>query len=123
MKESLADYNGELCVCQKMTFHDKPKYALVYFPTGIKTKEFETNYYPINECQIIQMGSSYGILRKGLNYEKTLTLNLKDGIHTKQIGYDEYDIPCPKVKKGINTRWSSWAGRWEKELKKGWVSA
>lgn len=47
-----------------------------------------------------------------------------------QIGYsapaayvDDFSIPCPKVRKGIETRWSS-KGYWEKYLKtEGWVRA
>ena len=33
-------------------------------------------------------------------------------------------IPCPKVRKGTETRWHKWNGRWEKYLKtQGWVQA
>jgi hypothetical protein len=33
-------------------------------------------------------------------------------------------IPYPKVRKGVETRWHKWNGRWEKYLKaQGWVPA
>lgn len=36
---------------------------------------------------------------------------------------DDYPIPCPKVRKGIQTRWNGYQGQWEKCLKTGWVRA
>ena len=33
----------------------------------------------------------------------------------------ERDVPCPKVRKGIETRWHN--GEWQKMLKGGWVRA
>lgn len=34
---------------------------------------------------------------------------------------DEVDVPCPKVRKGIETRW--YQGAWQKNSAKGWVLA
>jgi hypothetical protein len=36
---------------------------------------------------------------------------------------DDYPVPCPKVRKGIQTRWNN-QGYWEKYLKaEGWIRA
>lgn len=32
----------------------------------------------------------------------------------------DVDIPCPKVRKGIHTRWDGTRGRWMKLLRTGW---
>src|SRR5688572_25756657 len=37
--------------------------------------------------------------------------------------WTEEPIPCPKVRRGIETRWNGTYGRWEKLLKVGWVPA
>lgn len=43
-------------------------------------------------------------------------------IWTEKEGENEcLPCPCPKVRKGIETRWIS--GRWEKHLKSGWTPA
>jgi hypothetical protein len=34
---------------------------------------------------------------------------------------EDEPIPCPRVRKGTETRWNGTAGRWEKLLKAGWV--
>lgn len=39
----------------------------------------------------------------------------------KEGTIEQIPIPCPKVRKGIRTRWMN--ERWEKELKQGWVPA
>ena len=46
---------------------------------------------------------------------------LQNGGSTKPIDVVRQPIPCPKVRKGIETRWV--AGRWEKCLKSGWAPA
>jgi hypothetical protein len=119
----LSDVDGELCVCWKGVNLWKPEYQLTHFPTGIKTRDFVSNYYPLDQCELKTMGSSYGVLKKGGYYTNTLTLHLKDGGKTKNIKYEVIPIPCPKVKTGINTRWNSHKECWEKELKKGWCTA
>ena len=53
---------------------------------------------------------------------------VKGGPLTKQDGsghmISEFEpIPCPKVKKGVETRWNDSRGWWEKMLKKGWTCA
>ena len=47
---------------------------------------------------------------------------LQDGGQTKAIDIMREPIPCPHVRRGIETRYR--AGRWEKYLKtQGWVAA
>lgn len=120
MNLSLSDVDGELCVCWISTHFEKPALTKTHFPTGIKTRDFIANYYPLEECHVIAQGNAYGVIKKNGYYSNTLTLNLKDGNQTKNIKYEIIDIPCPKVKKGIKTRWNACKEHWEKELKSGW---
>jgi hypothetical protein len=119
---SLSDVDGEMCVCHKYSDREKPQYRLNHFPTGIKTRDFIANYYPFDQCEISERGSSYEIRKIGGSYGCGLTLYLTDGNQTKSKKFETMDIPCPKVKSGINTRWNPWKGYWEKELKKGWCA-
>ena len=119
----LSDVDGEMCVCYKDTKYGEPKYTLSHFPTGIKTRDFEANYYPLSECDLMHRGGAYGVLKKGGYYTNTLTLHLVNGGKTIVKKYEEVDIPCPKVRAGIKTRWNDFKGCWEKELKSGWCTA
>jgi len=120
---SLSDVDGQLCVCWRSVKYGEPKLTRSHFPTGIKTREFEANYYPLSEVRVIAQGNAYGVMKKDGYYSNTLTLNLSDGGKTKSIRYEEIDIPCPKVRTGIKTRWNSFKEYWEKELKSGWCMA
>ena len=46
---------------------------------------------------------------------------LPHGGRTQSEFREEIPIPCPRVRKGIETRYE--CGRWEKLLRKGWVPA
>lgn len=49
-------------------------------------------------------------------------LRLRDGPQTQPIRTDIVPYPCPKVRKGMETRYRD--GRWQKYLKtEGWVAA
>jgi len=59
--------------------------------------------------------------RVGLAPYEDIYLYLKDQGQTKSIDTVIEPILCPKVRKGIETRWHN--GRWEKLLKAGWTTA
>lgn len=44
---------------------------------------------------------------------------LEDGACPEKT--DTRAIPCPKVRRGVQTRWNGIDGKWEKLIKKGWV--
>jgi hypothetical protein len=46
---------------------------------------------------------------------------LRNGARTEAEHVEREPVPCPKVRKGIETRWHR--GHWEKLLKTGWVHA
>ena len=48
---------------------------------------------------------------------------LLGGGSAKSISLVEEPLPCPKVRKDIETRWNSSREQWEKLLRKGWVAA
>lgn len=122
-KLRLTDIDNQLCVCWIGTKYGYPIETRSHYPTGIRTHDFVSNYYPLDQCDVSTRGSSYGVIKKGGRYENTLELNLTDGGKTLPVKYEEIDIPCPKVRTGIKTRWNDSQEHWEKELKSGWCIA
>lgn len=61
--------------------------------------------------------------RECSGYNAHFTVALINGGRTAATWIDIEPIPCPKVRKGIETRWSS-RGYWEKYTKRdGWIVA
>jgi hypothetical protein len=54
---------------------------------------------------------------------RTCEGSLRNGGRTESIYTEKHPVPCPKVRKGIETRYRN--GRWEKYLisAKGWTAA
>ena len=121
MTDTLVDLNGELCVRAVFCLGDRSQNVINYWPTGIRAGEFKYNYggelplplRPINNGR-------YEVI--GEHWTRPLVVRLKDDGRTQAVKQETEDIPCPKVRAGIETRFRN--GRWEKWLKaKGWVPA
>jgi hypothetical protein len=93
-----------------------PRKNITAFKTDVKTRDLEMNYAPLKDIRVESEHSYYRITRNGARFDQSLVLYLS-GEHNIMI-YE--DIPCPKVRSGINTRWNGHKGYWEKELKNGW---
>jgi len=89
------------------------------FKTDVKTSDLEANYAPLKEITVESRHGYYQINRIGGRHENALQL-YTSGEHNIMI-YE--DVPCPKVRTGIKTRWNGDKGEWEKELKSGWCRA
>ena len=122
---SLADVSGQLCIKDSTTLSTEPLRITHYWPTGIKTYEFIRSYWPLEEIDVHESWShngTYRINHKGSYSHQDLYLPLINGNSTKSIKMDKEEIPCPKVREGIQTRY--FFGTWQKYLKsKGWVPA
>lgn len=118
----LTQINGQWYVRSEMTGYDVP--------------DLHANYYRV----ISSSGGGYGWapeLTEGVRLEERNTAVYCFKVPGSDYRYvridpqataeyiDQWDIPCPPVRKGIETRWHKGAiGYWEKYLKtKGWVPA
>jgi hypothetical protein len=116
-------------VCVKQEYspeYSRPQKTVNYYPTGITEKNFIDLYGPLTDQEFYTGGSvfSYGYYQfrcKGYNFREWNKISLPELARTQAVKQEIVIIPCPKTRKGINTRWNN--GRWEKELKTGWCKA
>ena len=118
---ALSDIKGELCISMSGVDFKEPFYNVSHYPTGISIRNFKSDYGELNEWDVKKDGSSYAIVRKGMAFARPIMLHLKEGGKTHSVKFEKIPIPCPKVKAGIKTRWSSDKESWMKELKTGWT--
>lgn len=110
---------GHLCVAWSDTDTNAPTKITYYWPC------YKTSADSV--AQIIGLDAydeEQGVFafKTGAGYAGTWRrVRLQDGGSTKAIDITREPIPCPTVRKGIETRW--WRGRWEKYLKTGWTPA
>ena len=114
----LIDIDGFVYVAYVGYDYNQPKKQIAAYKTDVKTRDLEMNYAPLKDIAVQREHSYYRITRAGARYDQSLTLYTV-GENNRFI---VEDVPCPKVRPGIETRWSD--GKWQKYLKsKGWVTA
>ena len=115
----LINHNGFVHVAYVGYDQKIPRKNITAFRTDVKTRDLEMNYAPLKDISVQREHSYYRITRNGARYDQSLILYTA-GDHNTMI---YVDIPCPKVRTGIKTRWNGDKGQWEKELKTGWRTA
>ncbi len=119
MRDRLELKDGWLCVRTEIIGTHKPTRTVVWYPSVRMLKgifdDLELGSAEVREAPF--SGEYHAYVR---DFPGKL-IQLKDLGATKPIAHETHTIPCPKVRKGIETRWSY--GEWQKLLKKGWVSA
>ena len=115
----LIDHNGYVHVAYVGYSRDIPRKVITAFRTDVITRDIEMNYAPIKDLRVEREHSYYRITRAGARYDQSLALYTMGEGHI--MIYE--DVPCPKIRAGINTRWNGDKGYWEKKLKIGWCSA
>ena len=115
----LIDHDGYVHVAYIGYDQTIPRKNITAFRTDIKTSDLEMNYAPLKDIRVEREHSYYRITRDGARYDQSFALYTSgDGNIMLYM-----DIPKPKVRAGINTRWNGDKGQWEKELKTGWRMA
>jgi hypothetical protein len=114
--------HGWLCVKYTDSHYIKPEMTVLYWPImhGYRPDFQETFPELDTDAELHGDRGAYTFYRGLGHYSPILTL--KDGGKTKPIKSETFPIPCPKVRKGIETRFER--GYWQKYLKsEGWVAA
>lgn len=99
-------------------FADTPELVSIYYPIGEWSQGYPTDGDEAHGCAsgVFSVYSKerrttyYAILANGGATTPTPSLTRRE------------PVPCPKVRKGIETRWNP-RGWWEKRLAKGWTAA
>lgn len=101
--------------------YDKPELIVYYWPTRFGKHDLldwtGKGYLPASEILVQKYRGSYDLKFPNCGFWTD------SGIrgNTKAVRVEREPLPCPKVRKGIETRYRD--GRWQKLLKKGWVTA
>ena len=120
----IVKHNKIWCIQESFPMSDKPEMIIYHWPIGITDDSYHRvalNLSSYEESEVMKGSCSYEYRLRTAGTHEYIYLYLKDQGKTKSIHTIVEAIPCPKVRKGIETRWYN--GRWEKLLKTGWKSA
>ena len=114
---TLAKWDGKWCVRAEYLCHDRPEKFIHYWPIGrVQAGGFDLFK---EGAELSEHSGSYSLRVAPYEY---VNLYLVDGGKTKSVHTAVEPVPCPRIRKGIETQWNN--GRWEKYLKaNGWVAA
>jgi len=118
MNPKIVKCQGKWCIRSPYNMHNEPKVSICHWPIGRTSQRVDLTYY--EGCEVSKKGYT-GIYALRIAPYQHVDLYLIDMGKTQSIETTIEDIPCPKVRKGIETRWEN--GRWEKLLKSGWKPA
>lgn len=113
---------GWLCVRYCDCYSDIPEMTVLYWPIEHgRLRDYQEVFPELNtDTELHGDRGSYTFYRGMGHYSPILTL--QNGGSTKPVKTEKIPIPCPKVRKGIDTRF--YRGQWQKYLKsEGWVLA
>jgi hypothetical protein len=117
--DSLQARNGLLYVVNRWPMSDEPEVITSWYPTGIPARDYPDYLGQRLECLGSGQYRPEGPRVNGFRPQFVFAL-LKGGDTLPEFTERE-PLPCPKVRKGTETRYCQ--GRWEKLLRKGWVPA
>lgn len=123
LNEGCTDF-GALCVRDEYNEYSEPKKRVLYWPVNREaSRKAAVTVFPEMETGAELSGSAHG----GYTYYRgygcySPVARLENGGRTEALKVETLDVPCPKVRKGVPTRYRN--GNWEKYLRaEGWVHA
>ena len=122
--ERLTWKDGWLCILAESPMYDEPFLLRLWYPIRECTQgraEYEYGPQGSDTFEKEMRGTGYGhYVCPDSRDERTYVLT--EAGATKPIAHEQVPIPCPKVRKGIEVRYTR--GAWRKCLKsQGWVYA
>jgi hypothetical protein len=116
----LVNFNGRLFIRWDDISSDEPVLVRLFYPIGLRTSDrFEVSEFPADGFEAHKDGpGTYSVRILPHVYSRWALIN---GGQTVPEYNERLPIPCPKVRKGIETRWRN--GEWVKLLKTGWMRA
>ena len=118
-KPKIVKHKEVWCIQAPYPAFDRPELIIHHWPIGRADRRIEISSY--EGAEVTKGNCSFVYSLRIAPYEY-VRIYLKDQGQTVSIDTVIEEIPCPKVRKGIETRWHN--GQWEKYTKnKGWVSA
>jgi hypothetical protein len=116
----LAERDGKLFVVYDSPMDMAPKLHRLWWEVyQIKGNAWNAYRPEAGDTVRSQMGGDWTASREGVA-SNTGSVWFPSGLQARHI--EEIDVPCPKVRKGIETRW--YQGAWQKYSKaEGWIPA
>lgn len=123
---TLVEYEGTFCVLSESTDYDDPMRTRVWYPTSDRVVSYTREYIGAHVVTAMGSDSVYRIERYADGSfcrvpGNGLCFRLVNGGKTMPVHGEREPVPCPRVRKGIETRW--YRGGWEKYIKSqgGWI--
>ena len=115
------DYrDGWLCVKWIDTDSSEPIRFTSWYPVRQVPKCDAADWIGREATPIGSQGGLYSMRTADYPCGYRVDLRLLNGGQTTPIAFDRTPIPCPKVRKGLETRYHN--GCWEKRLRTGWTA-
>ena len=114
--DTIAEHDRRLYVADAYPMYDEPIMVTSFYPTGIPVRDYEE-----------YVGRRADRIAPGVYQPHTPPYTFAPRFALTQYGQTVAEftirepIPCPKVRKGIETRYM--AGQWTKSLATGWIPA
>jgi hypothetical protein len=117
----LGEWDGQLCVYDEDTLNSEPIKLKRWWPIGLRAYDFYRNYGEHLKNAPVRYGGANGVYEIMTEMgARPLKIQLIDGGATRPVHFEKVPYQCPKVKKGMQTRY--YDGQWWKYLKsKGWT--
>lgn len=114
--------DGKLVVRYASNLDSEPKRYILYWP--LSEDRSIGGVFRLEDREVVSdLGSEgWGIAPEDPDFWslRSITAVLLNGGKTEAVKIEHEPIPCPKVRKGVETRYRY--GHWEKLLKSGWVT-
>lgn len=122
MKGTIEYRDGWMCVKTVDTNFNEPVQVTQYWPI-CRASAYDIQLCDLTGCEAEFDHNGNVYYKMGHSTSAIWSRNqcLYDGSKTVCIATDSAPLPCPKVRKGVETRYRN--GRWEKCLRTGWTAA
>ncbi len=119
MQGTLAEIDGKLCVRYATTYENEPTRQIMYWACERAVRNpYNANAPTAGDHARYNGNGSWDTSREGSGSTGSVSTGAGD---RQAFKVEREPVPCPKVRKGLETRW--YQGAWQKLMAKGWVPA
>ena len=116
-RDTLVDRDGYLYILSEISSSHEAAIYKSWYATGINTRGYLRDY----GADAIGQRMTYDPRRGDWLGANGLHYAMLQGRDTRPAFWESVPLPCPKTRKGIDTRYHD--GHWEKRLMSGWTWA
>jgi hypothetical protein len=119
----LVERDKWLYVVEEYPHYDEPRTSFYFYPIGVRAADFTRNWGRDLPLEVRSCGPDGGLYSTAFESDgRGLRFRLENAGRTTATFVEEIALPCPPVRRGVETRFHG--GAWQKYLRqKGWVAA